>query len=291
MSVRGIETDWSRYLGKWYEQARFPSWFEPATTTDSTAEYQLLEDGSIRVINRGFDLFGNLIVAEGKARIQPTALGTLNVSFFPPFSSKYVVIDHNGNDYDMSVVATPSRQYLWLLTRNPVLTPYQWSRFLAVAQRAGYNDLTKLQRTPTRKRISTRNAGLGSFPINNRRKRPFIPTPWVGNIERLTTRNQQFRQVLKTGRRLQLVLMTLKPGQSIGLEIHREVDQFFRIEKGVGRMDYGFSRHNLMSNRVRSSDAIFIPAGTWHNLTNVGRSNLHLYTLYAPPNHPHELTW
>jgi len=281
MALVGIPTDWSRYVGKWYEQARIPSWFEPETMSDSVAEYVPLADGSIQVINEGTNVFGTLTRVVGNATVDRERAGTLKVVFFAPFSAPYVVLSHGGASYDMAVVGSPSREYLWFLTREPMATPTQWSEFIRIAKLNGYTaaHLAKIQKTP-------------KTPMQNRYgggKRIFVPSAWSGNIERLTLRNNKFRQVLKTGNQLQVVLMSIAPNTSIGLEVHKNVDQFFRIEKGRARFDHGPSKTNLKSKMVKESDAMFVPAGTWHNVTNTSRSTpLRLYTLYAPPNHPHE---
>lgn len=116
------------------------------------------------------------------------------------------------------------------------------------------------------------------------------PVVWVGNIERATQGNRAFRRVVATGRYQQLVFMSLPPGIDIGLEVHRTVDQFLRIERGTGV--FTFSTPDLRSKRlrriiVREGDAMFVPAGTWHNLQNIASATpLQLYTLYAPPEHP-----
>ncbi|MFN3844238.1 MAG: cupin domain-containing protein [Paracoccaceae bacterium] len=103
---------------------------------------------------------------------------------------------------------------------------------------------------------------------------------YVADIEKLTEKNKDFRQVLYTGAHLQLVLMALKPGQDIGLETHKTHDQFFRIEKGEGTAVI-----NGVTHKVKDGDCVIVPAGAVHNLTNTGDKPLHLYTLYGPPNH------
>jgi mannose-6-phosphate isomerase-like protein (cupin superfamily) len=103
---------------------------------------------------------------------------------------------------------------------------------------------------------------------------------FVGNIENLTDDNSNFRQVLYTGRKLQLVLMTLKPGEEIGEEVHADSDQFFRIEKGKGEV-----RINGGPTKIKAGDAVLVPAGARHNIVNTGGEPLRLYTLYAPPQH------
>jgi mannose-6-phosphate isomerase-like protein (cupin superfamily) len=103
---------------------------------------------------------------------------------------------------------------------------------------------------------------------------------YVADIEKLTEENQNFRQVLYTGRNLQLVLMALKPGENIGAEVHATHDQFFRIEEGKGEV-----KIDGMSHKVKDGDCIIIPAGARHDLTNTGEDPLRVYTLYAPPEH------
>lgn len=103
---------------------------------------------------------------------------------------------------------------------------------------------------------------------------------YVADIENLTQKNENFRQVLYTGAHLQLVLMALKPGQDIGTETHKTHDQFFRIEKGKGSAVIDGVTH-----KVTDGDCVIVPAGAVHNLTNTSEKPLHIYTLYAPPNH------
>lgn len=81
--------------------------------------------------------------------------------------------------------------------------------------------------------------------------------------------------------------MSLHVGEDIGLEVHPDTDQFLRIEEGEGIVQMGKTRNNLTFERkVSKNDAIFVPAGYWHNLTNTGHKPLKLYTIYAPPEHP-----
>ena len=103
---------------------------------------------------------------------------------------------------------------------------------------------------------------------------------FVENIEQLTLDNTDFRRVLYTGKHLQLVLMTLQPGDDVGEEVHDGHDQFFRIESGKGEVLIDGSRHP-----VQDDDAVIVPAGARHNVTNTGDAPLKLYTLYAPPEH------
>ena len=103
---------------------------------------------------------------------------------------------------------------------------------------------------------------------------------FVDDIEELTESNKDFRRVLYTGKHLQLVLMSLKPGEEIGEEVHDTHDQFFRIEKGKGEVWIDGER-----TKIKSDDAIIVPAGAKHNVINTGDKALKLYTLYGPPDH------
>lgn len=103
---------------------------------------------------------------------------------------------------------------------------------------------------------------------------------FVENIEKLTTDNGDFRRVLYTGANLQLVLMSLKPGEEIGEEVHEDRDQFFRIEAGKGEVLIDGVRHE-----VEDDDAVIVPAGARHNVRNTGDQPLKVYTLYGPPEH------
>ncbi len=103
---------------------------------------------------------------------------------------------------------------------------------------------------------------------------------YCDNIERLTVANEEFRRVLYTGEHLQLVLMTLQPGEEIGEEVHPDRDQFFRIEEGEGAIDI-----NGRENRVEDDFAVIVPAGSRHNVRNIGSAPLRFNTLYGPPEH------
>jgi mannose-6-phosphate isomerase-like protein (cupin superfamily) len=110
-----------------------------------------------------------------------------------------------------------------------------------------------------------------------------LMTGFVGNIEKLTEDNSFFRQVLFTGKHLQLVVMALKPGEEIGNEIHEQVDQFFRIEEGEAKFVFGGKEEQI----AKAGYAVVVPAGTYHNVINTSqRDYLKLYTVYTPPNHP-----
>ena len=128
-----------------------------------------------------------------------------------------------------------------------------------------------------------------NFPIGSEREnvKDAGPNPFVININEASKQNNTYRTALWTGTHLQLTLMSLNPGEDIGLEIHPGVDQFLRIEQGQGITQMGKSKDQLDFRReVNDDSAIFIPAGTWHNLINTGNTPLKLYSIYAPPNHP-----
>ena len=103
---------------------------------------------------------------------------------------------------------------------------------------------------------------------------------YCDNIEQATVENEEFRRVLYTGKHLQLVLMTLKPGEEIGSEVHEDRDQFFRIDEGAGTVDI-----DGVANAVEDGSAVIVPAGARHNVRNTGSAPLKLYTLYGPPEH------
>lgn len=109
--------------------------------------------------------------------------------------------------------------------------------------------------------------------------------PFITNIEAATLNNENFRTALWTGSNLQLTLMTIQPGEDIGLEVHADHDQFLRIEAGRAVVHMGPDEGNLEEKIAKADDAIFVPAGTWHNVTNDGDEPLKLYSIYAPPEH------
>ncbi|MGZ3689500.1 MAG: cupin domain-containing protein [Bdellovibrionota bacterium] len=103
---------------------------------------------------------------------------------------------------------------------------------------------------------------------------------FVTNIEKATVANEDFRKVLFTGPNSQLVIMSLKPNEDIGLETH-SVDQFFRIEQGKAAVKIGDKEYLL-----EKDSAFIVPAGMEHNVKNVGQNKLKLYTIYSPAQHP-----
>ena len=148
---------------------------------------------------------------------------------------------------------------------TPMDNPYFWNQYpnpCAPYNRIGYGDLIEL--------------------------RDYGPEPFVVNIDQATKQNTNFRTALWTGRYLQLTLMSINVGEDIGLEMHPDVDQFIRVEQGQGLVKMGDRQCRLDFQRYVYDDfAIIIPAGKWHNLINTGNIPLKLYSIYAPPEHPH----
>lgn len=112
--------------------------------------------------------------------------------------------------------------------------------------------------------------------------------PYVVNIEEATVDNADFRRALWTGSNMQLTVMSIEPGDDIGLEVHADHDQFLRIEQGMGKVEMGPQEDQLdFVKEAQDDDAVFVPAGVWHNITNTGDAPLKLYSIYAPAEHSH----
>ena len=111
--------------------------------------------------------------------------------------------------------------------------------------------------------------------------------PFIFNINHATNRNGNFRTTLWTGEDLQLTVMSIPVCGDIGVEMHPDIDQFIRVESGRAKVYLGSCRNSLQEQAcVDGNYAILIPAGTWHNIVNVGNRPLKLYSLYAPQGHP-----
>jgi mannose-6-phosphate isomerase-like protein (cupin superfamily) len=102
---------------------------------------------------------------------------------------------------------------------------------------------------------------------------------FVQNIEDIAVKNEDFRQVLYTAKNCQLVVMSLKPKEEIGMEMHK-LDQFFRVEEGTGEAVL-----DGVHRTISAGFAVLVPAGANHNIINTGSFPMKLYTLYSPPNH------
>ncbi|MEZ5277422.1 MAG: lipocalin family protein [Opitutaceae bacterium] len=136
--VRGFELE--RYLGKWYEIARLDHSFERGLE-QVTAEYSLREDGGVRVLNRGYSVTkGAWKEAEGRAYfVEEETLGYLKVSFFGPFYGSYIVFELDEADYQYALVAGPSTDYLWLLSRTPTMDAGLMKELLETARSRGFD--------------------------------------------------------------------------------------------------------------------------------------------------------
>ena len=114
------------------------------------------------------------------------------------------------------------------------------------------------------------------------------PNPFVVDIAAAVQANPFYRSALWTGDYLQLTLMCIPSGGDIGLEMHADVDQLLCVTEGRGVVQYGDGTNQpLVRYSACAGSAVFIPAGTWHNLINCGCRALKLFSVYAPPNHPH----
>jgi mannose-6-phosphate isomerase-like protein (cupin superfamily) len=105
---------------------------------------------------------------------------------------------------------------------------------------------------------------------------------FAADIEKETLKNNYFRKVLFTGKHSQVVVMSLKPGEEIGNEVHKKVDQFLRIEKGKAKFILNNGKNRYIAG---NGHAVLVPAGTWHNVINISNKKTKLYTIYSPPNH------
>lgn len=112
------------------------------------------------------------------------------------------------------------------------------------------------------------------------------PRPNAFDIEAATTRNEAYRRVAWTGKYLQVTLMSIPVGESIGLEVHPDTDQFLRIDAGRGKAVMGPAGDQLdFQQDVSDGWSIQVPAGTWHDIINTGDEPLRLYAIYAPVHH------
>ncbi len=112
------------------------------------------------------------------------------------------------------------------------------------------------------------------------------PNPYVTNIEETAIQNQNFRTTVWTGCHLQMTVMSIPPCGEIGREVHSNTDQLIRVEQGTAVVKIGeCANHPDFQQNMCQGDAVFIPAGTWHNIVNSGRNTLKVSSVYAPPNH------
>lgn len=144
------KVDLNRYAGLWYEIARYPMWFQRNCAGGVTAEYKLLENGSIAVINRCWSKEGKIIEAKGTAIAEPNSGNArLKVRFFGPFSAPYWIIALDEANYQWAVVGHPQKKFLWILSRTPQMEASTYQSILKQVEAAGY-DPAKLQMTDQR---------------------------------------------------------------------------------------------------------------------------------------------
>ena len=111
--------------------------------------------------------------------------------------------------------------------------------------------------------------------------------PYVENMELVAAYNTNFRTAIWTGCHLQMTLMSIPACGEIGQEIHQDTDQYIRVEQGYAVVSMGANKNRMdVVQNMRRGDAVFVPAGTWHNIVNAGRMPLNLSSIYAPPHHP-----
>jgi len=143
-----LHVELEKYLGKWYEIARLPFRFEDGCT-DITATYSLSKDGNVSVLNECLKN-GKLKQAKGKAKVVDKNTGAkLKVTFFWPFSADYWIINI-GENYDYAVVGSPSRKYLWILSRTPQMDDKLFSQLIESVKSKGFNVENLIKTSHTR---------------------------------------------------------------------------------------------------------------------------------------------
>ena len=144
-------------------------------------------------------------------------------------------------------------------------------------------------------RKATQNSSETNYTHNQRQELPYMPsqvdqgpTPYSMNISVVSLDNDSFRQAICTGQHLQVTIMSIEVGGEIGYEVHSNLDQLLYIEQGEGLVVMGANMDNMdYQESVYDGYSIFIPAGTMHNLINEGEIPIKLFSVYAPPAHPH----
>ncbi len=116
------------------------------------------------------------------------------------------------------------------------------------------------------------------------------PNPFIIDLSKAAQQNDYYRSTLWTGNQLQLTLMSIPVNELIGMEVHPDHDQIIRIEEGVGLIQFGENKFSLYDQYLAFSDyVVFVPAGTWHNIVNIGNESLKISSIYAPPNYPRNM--
>jgi apolipoprotein D and lipocalin family protein len=131
--------DLNRYAGRWYEIAKYPNFFQRNCAGNTTAEYSAEPDGSVRVVNQSTGKNGKPMRVVGKATVVPgSGNAKLNVRFGGPISGAYWVIGLDEKNYSWAVVGHPSRQFLWILSREPKLHAATYRQILKLVEERGY---------------------------------------------------------------------------------------------------------------------------------------------------------
>ena len=140
--------DLGRYSGRWYEIAKYPNFFQRACAGNTTAEYSANTDGSIQVVNQSQGKNGKPMRVSGRATVVSGSQNTkLRVNFGGPISGAYWIIGLDEKQYSWAVIGHPSRQFLWILSRNPKLPAATYQKILALVAERGY-DVSRLELTP-----------------------------------------------------------------------------------------------------------------------------------------------
>lgn len=138
--------DLQRYVGKWYEIARYPARFQRDCASDATADYELRPNGKVGVVNTCRKSDGKIKKASGSAKVVHASNARLKVTFFWPFYGDYWIIGLDAN-YRWAVVGEPGRKYLWILSRTPQMNEADYQQAVEQARAAGY-DPARLMKTP-----------------------------------------------------------------------------------------------------------------------------------------------
>lgn len=148
------KVDLKRYGGQWFEIAKYPNWFQRGCVADTSAEYAAQPDGSIRIVNRCRQKNGSIREARGQATVVPGSNNSkLRVRFAgSPVAGDYWIIGLDEKNYSWALVGHPSRQFLWILSRNPRLNPQTYADIVALAEKLGYESarIEKTIQTPSR---------------------------------------------------------------------------------------------------------------------------------------------
>lgn len=116
------------------------------------------------------------------------------------------------------------------------------------------------------------------------------PNPFIIDLSKAAQQNDYYRSTLWTGNQLQVTLMSIPVHELIGMEVHPDHDQIIRIEEGAGLIQFGENKFSLYDQYLAFSDyVVFVPAGTWHNIVNIGNEPLKISSIYAPPNYPRNM--